>query len=147
RQVRRRGPDSARQRIAAERAEPDHFLARRLAGIEPHALVIDHDQGALPLDDRSRPREVERHDLDPFGVDVGPDVELGPAAEREDAHALTGREAGVEHAPDLRPLVLGIPGVLGVAVREDALLGAGLLLVAARAPDGGVVAAGAERLA
>ena len=82
-----------------------------------------------------------------FGIDVGPDVELGPVAEREDAHALAGREAGVEDAPELGPLVLGVPGVLGVAVGEDALLGARLLLVAAGAADRGVVLAGVERLA
>jgi hypothetical protein len=47
-------------------------------------------------------------------------------------------EAGVVEAPELGALVLGVPLTEVVAVGEDALLGAGALLVAAGAADGGV---------
>ncbi len=74
------GADAAAERIAAERAEADHLFARRLARLEAEAVVVDHDQRAAALDHRTLAREIERHDLDAFGVDVGPDVELGPVA-------------------------------------------------------------------
>jgi hypothetical protein len=53
----------------------------------------------------------------------------------------------VVQVPQLRALRLRVPAVLRVAEREHALLGARLLLVAARAADRGVMAAGVERLA
>src|SRR6185436_1287907 len=55
--------------------------------------------------------------------------------------------ARVEDPPKLRTLVLWVPGMLCVAMRENALLSAGLLFIAARAADGGVELAGVERLA
>ena len=79
-------------------------------------------------------------------MDVLPDVELGPVREREDAHALALVLAGVVEAPQLRALQLRIPAVLRRAEREDALLGAGLLLVAARAAEGRVEAVLVQRL-
>ena len=48
---------------------------------------------------------------------------------------LAGREARVEQRPQLGPLLLGLPLAEAVAVAEDALLGARLLFVAARAAD------------
>ena len=49
------GADGAGQRVAAEGAEADHFLARRLARLEQRiAVVVDHDQRAEPLDHRTR---------------------------------------------------------------------------------------------
>ncbi len=54
--------------------------------------------------------------------------------------------AGVVELPQLRPLVLRIPAMLCGAEGEDALLGAALLLVAARAAEGGVEAVLVERL-
>ncbi len=48
--------------------------------------------------------------------------------------------ARVVQIPQLRPLVSGIPLAEAVAEREDALLGAGLFLVAPRAADAGVEA-------
>ena len=73
-------------------------------------------------------------------ADVFPHVHLGPVAEREDAHVLAGVEAGVVEVPDLRALVLGVPLAEAVAEAEEALLGAGLLLVAPRAADAAVEA-------
>src|SRR5688500_11730209 len=80
--------DRARQRIAAERPEPHHLGAWHLAGAQPHALVVDHDQRALAVDHRPRRREVQRHDRDVLEPDVLPDVELGPVGQRERADGL-----------------------------------------------------------
>src|SRR5206468_6878386 len=89
-------------------------------------------------------REVERHDRDPLGVDVMPDVELGPVREREDAHALAGIEAAVEQPPQFRPLPLGVPLAEWIAQREHPLLGARALLVTARAAERRVESAGLQ---
>src|SRR5699024_3612661 len=73
--------------------------------------------------------------------DVLPDVELGPVAQREDAHVLALVDPTVVERPQLGALVLGVPLAEVVAVAVDALLGAGLLLVAAAAAEGRGVAA------
>ena len=44
-------------------------------------LVVDHDELALPVDDRPLGGEIERHDRDLLAQDVGPDVELGPVGD------------------------------------------------------------------
>ena len=116
-------------------------------GLQLQPVVVDHDQHAVALDDRPLLGEIERHDRDVFLQDVLPDVELGPVRQREDADRFARRDAGVVDLPHLRPLVLRVPGVLGVAEGEDALLGARLLLVAARAAEGRVEAVFVERLA
>ncbi len=48
---------------------------------------------------------------------------------------FAGGDAGIEQGPELGALGLGIPLAEAVAVAEDALLGARLLLVAAGAAD------------
>ena len=45
------GLDRAGERIAAERAEADGALVRRLAGEQRQPLVVDHDQRAVALHD------------------------------------------------------------------------------------------------
>ena len=59
---------------------------------------------------------------------------------------LTRRVAAVVEAPQLGALVARVPLAELVAQRDDALLGAGLVLVAARAAEDGVVAAGRDRV-
>src|SRR5439155_2647074 len=61
--------------------------------------------------------------------------ELGPVADRERAKVLPGAMARVEQRPQLGPLLLWLPLAEAVAVAEDALLRARLLLVAPRAAD------------
>ena len=107
--------DRAGQRVAAERAEAHRFASRLLAGAQRHALVVDHDQRAVALDDRPLGGEVERHDRDVLEVDVLPDVELGPVRQREHADALALVLARVVEAPQLRALVLRVPAVLGAS--------------------------------
>ena len=65
-----RGAQRAGQRIAAERAEAHHFELRLLAGLEAHALVVDHDQRAVALHHRAFGREIQRHDRNVLEVDV-----------------------------------------------------------------------------
>ena len=72
-----------------------------------------------------------------LAADVVPDVELGPVGEREDPHVLAAVDAAVVEAPQLGALHLRVPLAELVAVGVDALLGAGLLLVAAAATEGG----------
>ena len=79
-------------------------------------------------------------------MDVLPDVELGPVADREDADALALVLAGIIEVPELGPLVFGVPAMRGGAEGEDALLGAALFLVAPRAAKGRVEPVEVERL-
>ena len=78
-------------------------------------------------------REVDRRQLDLLVGDVLPDVELGPVREREHADVLALAVPAVVEVPQLGPLVLRVPLAELVAEREEALLGARLLLVAAGA--------------
>src|SRR3982750_4621444 len=55
--------DRTGQRIAAERAEADAPHGRFLAVAEWHALVVDHDQDAVALDDGPLGGEVEWHEV------------------------------------------------------------------------------------
>ena len=137
--------DGPGERVAAEGAEA-HRAHLDLARLDRHAVVVDHDQRAVALDDRALGRVVERHDRDVLLVDVLPHVELGPVRQREDPHALAGLGAGVVEPPQLGALGLGVPPVLGGADGEDALLGPGLLLVAAGATEGEVEAVLVEGL-
>ena len=82
-----------------------------------------------------------------FGLDVFPDVELGPVRQREHPHRLALADAGVEQPPEFGALIARIPGVGGGSMRKDALLGAALLLVATRSAERRVVAPDIERLA
>ena len=77
---------------------------------------------------------------DLLGGDELPDVELGPVAQRERAQLLALADAGVQHIPRLGPLVARIPSTLTIAERQDALLGAGLVLVATTAAERGIEA-------
>ena len=79
-------------------------------------------------------------------MDVLPDVQLGPVADREDPDALSTVDASVVDVPELRSLVLGIPAVEAIPEAEDALLGPGLLLVTTGAAEGRIEATGVEGL-
>jgi hypothetical protein len=101
---------------------------------------------AVALDHRPLGGEVQRHDRDVLQVDVLPDVQLGPVGDREHPQALARMLAGVVQLPQLGPLVLGIPALLGRAEAEHPLLGPALLLVAAGAAERRVEAVQAEGL-
>ena len=86
---------------------------------------------AVALDDRPFLREVEGDDLEVLAADILPDVLLRPVRQREDADALALVDLRVVELPHLWALVLRIPRLRRIAEREDALLGARFLLVAA----------------
>ena len=140
------GADGAGARRAAERAHAALDHLRLLARQQRHERLLQHDQRVAADDDLALLGEVERHDRDVLDVDVLPDVELGPVREREHADALAGTDAAVQQVPQLGPLALRIPLAVGVAQREDALLGARALLVAPRAAERRVEVAGLERV-
>ena len=104
------------------------------------------EQHPVALEDPALVGEVDRGDLDALAADVVPDVELGPVRDREDPHVLALVEPAVVEAPQLGALHLRVPLAELVAVGVDALLGAGLLLVAAAATEGGGEAALLERV-
>ena len=138
--------NGAGQGIAAQGAEADAAHFRLFAGVEPHALVIDHDHLAVAPDDRALGGEIERHDGNVLEVDILPDVELGPVREREDADRFALVLAGVVEVPQFGALVLGIPAVAGIAEGKNALLGAGFFLVAAGPAEGRIEAIFVEGL-
>jgi hypothetical protein len=84
--------------------------------------------------------EVDATAVRAFTLDVLPHVQLGPVADREGADVLALVAAGVVQVPQFRALVLRVPLAELVAEAHDALLGAGLFLVAAGAADAGVEA-------
>ena len=127
--------DGAGKRVAAQGAEAHHAGLRLFPGLHGQSLVIHHDPGARPEDHGPVLGEVEGHDGDLLPLDVLPHVEFGPVREGKDPDGLALADAGVVQVPQLRPLVLGIPAVALGAEGEDALLGAGLLLVAASAAE------------
>src|SRR6478735_7588998 len=100
-------------------------LAHRADG-EPHAV---------PVADLALVGVVERRERDVLTLDVAPDVDLGPVADREDADVLAGTVPGVEAVPQLGALVRRVPLTELVAEADDALLGARLLLVAPAAAE------------
>src|SRR6266540_2790511 len=121
-------------------------------GLEHLFPVVDGQVGPdghehpVAAEDLATVRVVDRRQLDGVGGDVLPDVELRPVRQREDAEMLAGAMAAVVQAPQLGPLVLRVPLPELVAVREHALLGASLLLVAATAAEHGVEAVLGDRL-
>ena len=128
---------------AAEGAHTDFFGTEGFAGEELEAVVVEGGLGAAG-EDLTVLGEVQRDDGDVFRVEVEPDVEFGPVGEGEDADGLAFAEAGVVEAPELWPLVFGIPLALRIAEAVDAFLGARFFFVAAGTAEGCVVASGLE---
>ncbi len=81
-------------------------------------------------------REVDPGQHDLLLADVLPHVELGPVRQREHPDVLARLDEAVVDVPELGPLGLRVPLAEVVAEREDALLRAGALLVAAGAAEG-----------
>ena len=132
------GFDGAGQGIAAEGPEADGPNFRGFTGLERHALVIDHDQGAIALDDGTGRCEIERNDRNVLEIDVLPDIEFGPVGQGENTDALTLVDLAVVDVPELGPLVFGIPAVIFIAEGVDPFLGTGLFLIPSGAPEGGI---------
>src|SRR3954447_6745915 len=82
--------------------------------------------------------EVDLRKLELLALDVLPHIELRPVRDREHAHVLALADARVVDVPELGPLRAGVPLAEIVAEREDALLRACALLVAAGSADRGI---------
>src|SRR4051794_34677774 len=131
-----RGLDTAGAGRVPDRPEAHRGLERVLA-LGRLDEPVHGQEHAVPLDDLAPVRVVEVRELDLLVPDVGPDVELGPVGEGERADVLALAVPAVVEAPQLRPLVPGIPLAELVAEAEHPLLGPGLLLVAAGAAEDG----------
>jgi hypothetical protein len=79
-------------------------------------------------------------------VDILPDVEFGPVGDGEDADRFALVLARIVEVPKFGPLVLRVPAVAGIAKGEDALLGAGLFLIAPGTAEGRVETILVQRL-
>src|SRR4029079_10726558 len=127
--------DRPRQRITAERPEAHLAVDDLLAWLEPHALVVGHQDQSVAGHRRPSRREIERHNADALAQDVLPHVELGPVRQRKDAHRLALVFARIVERPQLGALALRVPSMIAVAEAEHPLLGPALLLVASRAAE------------
>ncbi len=145
-QCRRAALSGAGQGITAQSTKPHHPHFRLFTFVQRHPIIIDHDQIAATPDDWPAGGKVQRYNGDVLIADILPDIQLGPVGQREDTHGFTLVDAGVVGAPQLRALVPGVPAMLRIAEREDAFLGAGLLLIAAGASERGIEAILAEGL-
>ena len=120
-----------------------HPLRRALRPAAPWSDTVQHP---VALEDLALVGEVDRRQLELLLGDVLPHVELRPVRQREHAHVLAGLDEAVVDVPELRPLALRVPLAEVVAEREDALLRAGALLVAARAAEGSLEAVLLDRV-
>src|SRR6516164_8523487 len=113
------------------------------------ARVRHHREGDVGVAQRSIAasvaRQIERDDRNAVAPRIGPDVGLRPMQDRMNAQMRALRRRGVEVVPELRRLVAHVPAPLDAARREDPLLGAGRLLVAADAGEQAVETVLGER--
>src|SRR5690606_4996177 len=91
--------DGAGKRVTTEGAEANLLHDRAIALFFGHAPVVDHNQRAIDIDNRSHRRFIQRHDGDVFQVNVLPDVELSPVGKRENANALPFVDLAVIQVP------------------------------------------------
>ena len=79
-------------------------------------------------------------------MDVLPDVQFGPVAEREHTDTFTLVHFAVEKVPQLWPLVLRVPLVLAVTEAVDTFFRPALLFIAPGTAKGRVELVVVERL-
>src|SRR4051812_44011294 len=100
--------DRAGAAHVADRAVADARAERLLAldELDEGRQRVEHPVAAKDL---ALVGEVDRRDLEALLRDVLPHVELGPIAQREDAHVLAAPDAPVVDAPELRALAARVP--------------------------------------
>ena len=113
--------DSAGERIATQGAESDAAHRWFLAGIQRHAIVINHDECTIALDYGPLGRVIQRNNRNLFAMDVLPNVEFGPVRNRKHPDTLAWSLAGVVEIPKFGSLLLWVPPVLRRPNREDPL--------------------------
>src|SRR3954453_2075817 len=112
-----------------------HAGGERLLAIDELHVGRQRVEHAVAAEHLALVREVDRGHVEALLDDVLPHVELGPVAQREDAHVLAAADAPVVDAPQLGALAARVPLAEGVAEGEDALSGPRALLVAPRAAE------------
>ena len=101
--------------------------------------ISDGKELAIAFEDFALVSEVDRGKRDVLAFDVHPDVHLGEVRERKNAEVFARVFASVEEVPKFGALVFWIPLSEVVAMREEALFGASLFLIASSATEAGVV--------
>ena len=96
----------------ADGAEP-HGLLDDLLVLARLQVLVHGQQHAVTFENLPLMGIVDRRQLDLLGTDVGPDVELGPVRQRKHANVLALVMATVVQVPQLGPLVLRVPTVVG----------------------------------
>ena len=129
----------------ADGAEPDVHLLDLFVVLDVHERG-DREEHAVAPEHLTAVRVVDRRELDLLDLDVLPHVELGPVRDGEHADVLALAVPAVEEVPQLGPLVLRVPLAELVAEGVHALLGPGLVLVAAAAAEDGVEAVLLDRV-
>src|SRR6266513_4088649 len=121
------GFDRAGAADVADRAEAHRDLLHRFPVPWRRERRHRHEQTAAAHDPTAM-RVIDRGHVQVLALDILPDNELGPVADREHAHVLARMHARVVQAPELWTLVTRVPLAEFVAQREHALLGARLFL-------------------
>lgn len=84
--------DSGGQRPAAKGSKADAAHPGGLSGPQWHAVVVEHQQGPVTLDDGPFGGEIERGQGDTLALDIAPDIELDPVRQgktRTDSPSLS----------------------------------------------------------
>jgi len=136
--------NSSGARAATEGAHAAHDKLGFFARQARDEGLFERQQRIAALQHEAGFGKVKRDDGDVFGVDVLPDIELGPIRERKDAQAFARMNARVENVPEFGTLIARVPLAALIAKRKDAFFGAGTFFVAARAPDSGIETAVAQ---
>src|SRR6185436_1034775 len=123
-----------------------HPFHRRGFTVDRLGVLGDGEQYAVALEHLALVREVNRRQLKIFQLDVAPDVELGPVAQREDPDLFTLLDPAVVQRPRLRTLRAWVPLAELVAEAQNALLCAGALLVSARPAECRIESARVQRV-
>ena len=145
-QRRSRTLDRAGQRVAAQCAKPHAFHHRLFAWQQPHPLIVHHDQRSISLDNRANVGQIERYNGDVFQMDVLPDIQFGPVAQREYANTFTFVQFAVVNVPQLRPLILRVPLMLAIAEAVDTFFRTAFLFIATGTAERSVKLVVVERL-
>ena len=113
------------------------FAARRFTRLWQYAGT-NCEQGTVAEKHFTFVGKIERGQGQVLSLDIGPDIQFRPIAQRKYSKMFTGLFATVVEIPELGSLLLGIPLAELVAVGKDAFFRSGLFLVAAPATEGSI---------
>ena len=93
-----------------------------LARKKSHSVIINHDDIAITVYNRSFCCKIKRYNINLLSLDVLPDILLSPVRDRENSHALALVNLSVVKLPHFRTLVLRVPCLCCISERENSLL-------------------------